>query len=252
MTDRHRPLFFIHIMKTGGTTLKFRILDSFPEPEVYPNNVDDPDQLTANLDLRYLTNLSDERRNRTRAFGGHFPFAATEMLAMPLNTVTVLRDPVERVVSHLKQVRKNKDEWTAKALDLAEWEDPTLETIYDNPFMKPRFFENYQSRLFSITAEDDAQDHTHILTVDAKRLDVAKANLQKVDVVGLTEDLAAVELELHHRFGISDRPLPRMRVSSDDWEVPLELRARIADDNAADIAFYEHAKQLIDQRRSVP
>lgn len=251
MTDSDRPLFFIHLMKTGGTTMKVRILNSFPESQIYPNTTDDPDQYTANLNIRYLTTLPEDRRRRTRIFAGHFPFVATEMLDMPLTRLTVLRDPVKRVISHVKQVRMNRTNWTDVRLDTDGQGPPTFEAVYENYYWKPRFFENYQARLFSITREDDALDQTHVVDVDADRLRLAKANLEKVDIIGLTEDLATFERELHHRFGISDRQMPPLRVSTDDSVISAELRQKIADDNAADIAFYEHAKQLIAQRRQV-
>ena len=60
----------------------------------------------ANVDVPHLVGISDERKARTRVYTGHFPYIATELLDVDTVTMTILRDPVDRVVSHLRQVYK--------------------------------------------------------------------------------------------------------------------------------------------------
>ena len=252
MADSGRPLFFVHVMKTAGTNLKFRFHQSFEVTEVFPNQIDDAGALVeANTSIEYMTALSAERKARTKAFGGHFPYIAAEMVGVPCTTLTVLRDPVDRVVSHLRQVRRNKQGWQRFAEELAGVEDPTFEQLYDDPFLRPRFFVDHQVRIFSLGLDDDPKTYVDLFDVDDGRLEVAKANLEKVDEVGLTSEYEAFDRRLSERFGLATEVMPKLQAAPhDDRQVSSELRERIAAENVLDAAFYEFAVDLVERRRT--
>jgi hypothetical protein len=94
--------FFVHVQKTGGTTLWMHVRENFPIEAVYPNRFDDADLFSAYLDIDYITSLPPERVDRIRCFAGHVPYFVTELLGGNFVTMTVLRDPVERVLSFLQ------------------------------------------------------------------------------------------------------------------------------------------------------
>jgi hypothetical protein len=58
--------------------------------------------------------------------------------------VTLLRDPVERTLSFLAQVRR----------DRSDARDMPLEEIYDDPWYFDRFIHNHQTRVLSMTLEE--------------------------------------------------------------------------------------------------
>lgn len=64
--------------------------------------------------MSYLAVLPDERRRRIRVYTGHFPYAAREILGGDIVTVTILRDPVKRTISLLRQFRR-KAPWARRA-----------------------------------------------------------------------------------------------------------------------------------------
>jgi len=244
------PIFLVHLMKTGGTSLKTRLLATFPEESVYPNRHDDRNQMKANVNIQYLLDVEPERHERTRAYAGHVPFFVTESLGIDLHTVSVLRDPVGRVISHLKQVRREQAPWTLEKLGLTEWNDPSFETLYDNAYLHDHFFSNYQTRLFSLTPDDGAVDHLHLIDIDAQRLRLAKEHLNRVDVVGVMENLDQVVEQLHFTHGISTDPIPKMLVSTEDWTLDPALIERIKADNRFDAELHEFARELILDRAS--
>lgn len=248
MTPDDKPLFFVHLMKTAGTTLKFRLLASFESNALYPNPIDDDDQVFANLNIAYLRSMSDERRRRTLVYAGHFPYCVTEMVGVPVATAAVLRDPVERVVSHLKQLRQNEESWVSDALERDTWDDPSFEDLYANEYLRRRFFVNYQCRMFALTVADDPEDHLHQIDMNDERLAIAKRHLEHIDVLGLTEDYDPFIAQLHERFGITAEPFPKVRVGKQDWDVTPELRRQIEQDNVYDIALYEHAQRVLAER----
>jgi hypothetical protein len=234
--------FFVHVMRTGGTTFEQQLRRGFPRAEVYP----DPDldfpagDIMHHLEISYLLGLPAERLDAIRLFYGHFPFVVTEMLGGDLVTLTVLRDPVERTISLLRVMREQR----------AAWHELTLEQIYDDPSFFPRLVHNHQTKVFSITAQDRPQSYRDEIAVDAARLAIAKQNLERVDVLGLTEHYGEFLATLRERFGWQLSDAARLNAAGGPPEESPALRRRIAHDNAIDIELYEHAREVYARRRA--
>ena len=103
-----RRFFFVHIMKTGGTTLVHRLRNHFGSA-VYPTmRVDGTDmvdmwELYLRTD-RLLAQLA-ARGDQIELIAGHFPLCTRELLEPRPMTITLLREPVERTLSYLSSVR---------------------------------------------------------------------------------------------------------------------------------------------------
>jgi hypothetical protein len=230
------PFFFIHNMKTGGASLRQHMYANFQPGEIYPvPNHDDMDRAWL---VDYLLGLSPERLASFRGYTGHFPFVVTRLLGIDLVTLTILRDPIDRTISYLKHCKRYHE----------QHHDLSLEEIYHDEFHFPCFIHNHQAKIFSMTTDDRLESYMDVIDVDDRRLEIAKQNLETVDVLGLHERYGEFLDALRQRFGwLLDRQIKR-RVGREQWEVPPGLRQRIADDNAADMAFYEHAVLLHDER----
>jgi hypothetical protein len=234
-----RKFFFIKLMKTGGGTLLQQILANFERARVYPYEKYDRDLETANYDIEYLTGLSTERRDAVSVFTGHFPFVAVELLGMQLTTITILRDPVERTLSYLRHCKRHHE----------QHRELPLEEIYEDPFFYRCFIENHQAKQFAFTGKDQPQAYMDVLEVDAARLELAKANLARVDVLGLQERFDDLLKDLHERYGWTLAAGKDRNVSGSGGDrVTESFRRRIAADNEADVEFYAFARDLCDQR----
>ena len=235
-----RRFFFVHIMKTGGTTFLHQLFRNFAPDEVYPNNALDcpKDRLWQHLQVAYLLGLSEERRRRIRAYTGHFPYVVCELLDLDLVTLTVLRDPIDRTVSLLHQLRR----------DAPRHKDAALEDIYEDEVVFPRLIQNHQTKIFSITASDGVKTFRDEVEIDADRLLLAKRNLAQVDVIGVTEQYDEFLDQLEHRFGWRfDRDLRANETAGAPDATPA-LRRRIADDNQLDLDLYDYARDLMKAR----
>lgn len=82
------------------------------------------------------------------------------------------------------------------------------------------------------------------IDIDDDRLETAKINLEKVDVVGLNDRYDELLAELEQRYGLQIDEVESQHVASEPWEVSDALRQRIINDNAADIELYEFARDL--------
>jgi hypothetical protein len=235
MTER---LFFVHVKKTGGTTLRWDLIERFEAGEVYPDPRQDPDNIVAYTDVSYLLSLPEARIRRIRAYSGHFPYVAATLMPGPFVTLTVLRDPVERTISYLKQCQA-----------LEQFHDQTLEQIYEDPWQYPLAISDYQVRIFALAADDEPLNEMNTIEMDARRLEIAKDNLAEIDVLGLQDRYAEFTAAVARRFGWPLVEPPSRRVGP-DGDASRSLRRRIEHDNPADIEFYEYACELYARRRS--
>jgi hypothetical protein len=96
MQDR---AFFLHLMRTGGTALKGRLRRAVGDDALYPS------AQNLKVDVMSVDRLTEQYaagRNRLRVVAGHFPLCVVELLGDPFSTFTILRDPVERSLSQLR------------------------------------------------------------------------------------------------------------------------------------------------------
>lgn len=229
--------FFLHIMKTAGGTFTWDIRANFDDTQVYPDrraDGADPDKYLATTSVDYLLGLSADRHRSISVYTGHFPFVVTELLDRELTTLTVLRDPVERTISHLRHRRDR----------VPGYRDQPLEAIYEDPVFFRCNLQNHQAKMFAFTPNDRPRTYLDELDVDDARLERAKANLGSVDLVGLTEEFGRFRHEVAARLGWSTGRAKPVHVSDDQSDVARALRKRIAADNEADLELYRFAQGL--------
>jgi hypothetical protein len=274
VTDQPQRFFFVHVMKTGGTSFVFHLLRNFAPSSVYPNEAldrRDPSDVEPYASIADLLRLTPERRAEIRVFAGHFPYVVCDQMGLDLVKLTLLREPVDRTISVLKHFKRMFE----------RYRDLTLDEIYDDELVFRHFVEDHQTKVFALTADDRPQAfasglsfqeiYAHLrgdpadearsanrvagatITIDADRLAQAKANLAEVDVLGLSEHYREFVEELRSRFGWWSAGLDddaRANVSSEPWEASVSLRARVGRENRFDLELYEYARELVRGRRS--
>lgn len=242
MSYEGERFFFVHIMKTAGGTFAHYLRQNLPPGTVYPKPGVDEDLVAATYRIDYVLGLSERRRRSIAAYTGHFPSIVADLLDEDLTRITILREPVERTISYLRHCRVHHP----------QHRELSLEQIYEDDFYNPGFIQDHQTKQFSFTERDPLTTYFERLDVDERRLDLARENLARMDVIGLAEDLPSMIDEVRRRWGWGPLKKADVHVGTDDSEVPDHLRERIAEDNAIDVAFYEHACDLVAARRAEP
>jgi hypothetical protein len=219
--DPERPLFFLHIPRTGGFTLKtmleqiYGARHSLLDLHKYDHKVIDP------TDYELIE--------------GHVSFRKARSMAGAPNMFTIVRDPVGRSVSvarHLRHFSRRERHDILKAGKVNP--EKLLDEVPD--------LANGQVKQLSdrLPHKDAGQEN----------LDKAKAVLEWCGF-GLTEDYETSVVLLAERFGLR---LPKFGVSNasaehgdDDLRSP-DFRALLLERNHLDRQLYEHARTLFAQR----
>jgi len=246
-------------MKTGGTSLNRMFHAHFGADRTWPASTDARLRRYQKFDPAYLLDMAPEDRADLRYVSMHAGAWVADALFPDLLSVTVLRDPVERTISHLRQLA-----------DLPQTPDD-LEAIYAESVWHVRLVDHQTQVFASSEAELRAQrEHrddydpdrlpeaereairealwagfattiSAAKVIDERAYAEAEARLDRIDEVGVTERLDELVARVAERLG---GPLPEVgqaNVSADRAEVPDRLRARIEEENRWDRRLYERA-----------
>lgn len=209
--------FFVHIMKTAGTALRRRLINHFGESAVYPaKGLDGNDPLKRYLSIDHMREQLEARGDQIRVITGHFPLRTVESLDGSFKTLTLLREPVER--------------------------------IYDDRLGRAN---NQMTKQLAMTPEELRASIYGLAEVDQGHLERAKEALAEMDAVGLQEHLEDFCIELADRFNWRLGEPVTVNTNA-PVEVPESFRARIASDNSLDFELYEFAKGLISAGATQP
>lgn len=198
---RERPIFFIHIPKTGGNTVISHFLAFLPVQEVFPP----PPQLTL-LDGDFAA--ARERLPGLRFLHGHVRVSLPHLLPLDeMRLLTFVRHPVRLVASHYLYFRHMPDlpmHKAASTLGVAE-------------FLRayPSYGTNPQTRYLT-QALGMRRGAAHFEPSDA-----ARAALDRFDFVGVTERMQDSLAAMSEHYAIPCFPTPHLnegRASRDEVE----------------------------------
>jgi hypothetical protein len=192
----NRCIIFLHLPKTGGVTLRRALKWKYAPEMLNLETLTKPAESIADVPL-------SERRN-ARVLTGHLHYGVHEYIPQPCDYITLLREPIARVVSYYYYILGHPKHWrhaemVRSGMSLDEFARTSPE----------RGVENDQTRMLAGRGAGE---------LDAGRLgrealDEAKRNLERFLVVGVTERFDESFILIRRALG---------------WKFPLYVTANVA------------------------
>jgi len=195
--EQEKSVIFIHIPKTGGTTFR-TIINQQYEPQSVFLFKRPPEK-----SLAEFKGLPEAKKREIKFIQGHMRFGLHEFFPQPCTYITILRDPVDRVISLYYFILRNPEnavhnEVVSKNMSLKDWVSSGITTLVNNN----------QTR-FLCTTEAVTEDGQ----CSSEMLESAKKNIQEYfAVVGLMEKYDETLLLLKRNLR---------------WKTPLYIKANV-------------------------
>ncbi len=218
-------LIFSHIPKTAGSTIRQIIQNQYEKKSM----------------IRYLKmgEASEERLARMKVLYGHCRFGVHHQISQPFKYITMLRDPIERVIStyyYAQRKPENRMHERATTMDFMEFIQEEIKQ--NNPAIV-----NHQTRF--VSGEKNPN------------LEMAKHHIQEYyAVVGLTEMFNESIFLMKESLGWDNIDYISSNVTKNrpkQENFSKEAISLIREHNQLDLELYDYAKHiLLDRLCSLP
>jgi hypothetical protein len=216
-------LYFNHISKTGGSTLRLLLELQVEIDEIYPYRHPD---------------LGKKKPVEEDLVSGHFPYWYCKTLDPDFESafkVTILRDPVERYLSYLRAKKRSNRQFTDLESVMNYYRVVSINSItiglVDNAMCK------------NLASSPKLQGEA--------LLESAKESLQKFDCVIFFDQYGEGVIDLFRRLGIElhEEEIPTIN-STVKEPVSPSLLEEIRQQNLLDIELYEYARTHLQSKRT--
>jgi len=227
----NHPFIFLHVPKTAGTTLRAIIERQYLGRDIYTIYDDAPDHHSTSD----LEELDEEARDRILVFCGHVPFGLHKRIGGALRYFTLLRDPVERVLSYYHHRMNLSPTWQGNQVSLMKFVLETRDIEVDN----------LQTRLLSGVSRPFGRCHEGMLWTAIDNVE------RHFEVVGTSEMfdeslmLMKAALGWERPFYVRENESRGRRPAEHYSRVELET---VRDHNRFDALLYAYVKRRLKQQ----
>ena len=249
--DPHPPrVIFLDIPMTAGPAMRAVVKRQYAPGEVlsiYRPLMEDT--------LRDLRALDESRKRRSKFVLGHVSFGVHELLpdAAACKYVTVLRDPVERVIDEYEYIRKTKQHFLHERVSGMTLKDFACAGLSNGTHNgQTKYLTQTQWSSLPGPGRDAGAGAGAVSTLASGALEQTKRNLEEhFLVVGLAEELDTTLLMMKRRLGwklpFYTGAAPAAPVQSLRATVSPDALAAIEKHNELDLQLYEWSRERFEQ-----
>jgi len=233
-------LIFVHIPKAGGTALNNIINKNYQKGTIFQFNKENS--------FESFIKLTGSEKSKYSCFRGHIGYGLHNYLPKDISVkyITMLRDPIDRVVSHYYYVLRQPEHYLheevcGRGMSLKEYVLSELTSELCNG--QTRLLASFDGEVIDFNKKD---------IIDGNDLKIAKINLQKYfSFVGITEEFDVSVLLLREIFKWdkiyyykknASRSRPTLSSIGDS------VKDIISKNNSIDMELYEYAKDLFHEK----
>ena len=227
-----KTLIFLHIPKAAGTTMASILTGHYGSKATYRTRMNA---------FKHMQALPENERRRLRLVHGHMPFGIHQYLPQPSVYFTLLRHPVERVISHYYFVLKSPSHpgypIAQAARSVAEYVGCGLQKQTNN--VQTRHLSGVSG---TVGFDECTRQH---LRLAQQHLDTAFA------VAGTSEQFDATLLLLAQHLGWSPSPYPQLNVNAQrpsQQQISPGAIAIIERYNALDLELYHTVQARLNRQ----
>ncbi|MGF1497190.1 MAG: sulfotransferase family 2 domain-containing protein [Elainellaceae cyanobacterium] len=232
LRDADPSLIFVHIPKTAGRTLSHILTRYYEEASICWSH---------KTHLKQIRRLPADEKRQIKLLYGHMPFGAHQMLPQPCRYFTMMRDPVERVISHYSFILQSP---THARYPVAKAAKSIKE--YVSCGLHPQTDNGQTRSLSGVSGRVGFGECTR------EHLELAKHNLREhFLLVGTSEKFDETVLILSKLMGWATPYYPRLNVSQNrphQESLSRDELVTIRRFNALDLELYHYANELLDEQ----
>lgn len=227
-------IILIHLGRSGGATLRNIIERQFSPRQILRVRSEGKDAT-----LSRIENMSPESREKIRFIAGHIPLGAHKLFSPPSTYITLVRDPISRIVSEYNAIlRKKKHEFleTARKMTLRDYALSGINTVH-----------NHQTRVLSGNYLP-GQTFGPAAPLPPNALEIAQQNiLDLFAVAGVTEKFDETVLIMQKKFGWKNTYYIKQHVSPRAEALDPEIRAILERQNELDLKLHAFISSLLEK-----
>ncbi len=230
---RARQILFDHIPKCGGTSLNLYLVAHYPERKIFTVNGIKPTE-----SIEEFKALAPCKKTRYDLVKGHLAIELLDHVSAEMLKITVLRDPIDRIISHFYYAKRTKQHYLYSKIKKSgmDLEQYVTSGLSDE-------LQNYYTTFFSGLTARDVERNPEKAIIRAVQI-----VQERYDIVGFLDDFKSFANELkkqakfRHDYQDVRLNITANRPSLDDI-LPSTLKI-IEELNHIDVSFYKKIKEV--------